>query len=424
MISRSVKAGALQYTIFISVIVALLVTSFIGLSYLHQKTRMKSLFMIDAIDNANNGFNHLITNEIGYNSPVTLKFTDSIENSTTLIKREWGIYDIVAVNAKVKNEAFNKIGLIGGSIGIRPSIYLKDNSKPLILVGKTVIKGEAYLPEKGARKGSIGGNSYRGAKLIYGNTHLSRSILPLLTNREKVSTPINASYLRENFERFELQENTKYISSFSDKTLFFESRDFIDLEFIELTGNIVIQSHTGIAVSPSSKLEDIILVAPIIEVRNGVKGNFQALASEQIFVDSNCQLNYPSALVLNEKVTIATDSTLINQQPVVNQIQIASNTIVKGIITFLSKEIKNNYKPQIIISANAEVWGEVYCDRNTDLRGTVIGSVYTDHFIAMQSGSVYINHIFNGEIITPDLTPQYSGLQFLKTQRAVAKWLY
>ncbi|MDC9722882.1 MAG: hypothetical protein PSN34_08915 [Urechidicola sp.] len=59
-----------------------------------------------------------------------------------------------------------------------------------------------------------------------------------------------------------------------------------------------------------------------------------------------------------------------------------------------------------------------------ELKGTVKGMVTTDAFIALQSGSVYINHIYNGRIIEPQLQAQYCGLQLATTKTKVAKWLY
>ena len=90
----------------------------------------------------------------------------------------------------------------------------------------------------------------------------------------------------------------------------------------------------------------------------------------------------------------------------------------------MSETTSNNYKPQIIIEESAIVVGEVYCDKNLELKGTVQGMVTTDAFIALQSGSVYINHIYNGRIIEPQLPSQYCGLQLETTQIKIAKWLY
>ncbi len=39
------------------------------------------------------------------------------------------------------------------------ALYLKDNNKPLVLVGGTRIDGKAYLPKRGVKSGNIAGYS-------------------------------------------------------------------------------------------------------------------------------------------------------------------------------------------------------------------------------------------------------------------------
>ena len=55
-----------------------------------------------------------------------------------------------------------------------------------------------------------------------------------------------------------------------------------------------------------------------------------------------------------------------------------------------------------MLEGQSTVVGEIYCDKNFELSGTVKGSVLTKGFIANQFGSVYKNHIYNGKIIAGD----------------------
>ncbi|MGC1633475.1 MAG: hypothetical protein WA749_15300, partial [Gelidibacter sp.] len=66
----------------------------------------------------------------------------------------------------------------------------------------------------------------------------------------------------------------------------------------------------------------------------------------------------------------------------------------------------------------------VFCNNNTELRGTVYGTIYTSNFVAQQSGSIYQNHIYNGRILSKELPTEYIGLQLESTQKGVMKWLY
>jgi hypothetical protein len=70
------------------------------------------------------------------------------------------------------------------------------------------------------------------------------------------------------------------------------------------------------------------------------------------------------------------------------------------------------------------VIGEVYCNQNTELKGAVIGSVFTNNFIANQFGSVYQNHLYHGQISIDQLPEAYVGLLFNNSKQGIAKWLY
>ncbi len=418
------KAGALQYTIFVSVLILLLVSAFISLVYLQQKTRIKTAFFQETIHQSNMGFDYLAAHQIAYNQELNISFNSEFENSTVLSKKQWGFFDLVTSQSKIKNEFFEKIAIMSGHQSQKEALYLKDNNKPLVLVGNTEIRGQVAIPKQGVRRGNIAGNSYYGSQLIYGNTRLSNSQLPKIVNRNDIIQLANGNFLNDQMQSFNLEEGLKKVNSFNKPTQFFISTDAINLQFIELTGNIIIQSYTKIYVSKSAQLKDVILIAPQIEINNNVSGNFQAFATEQMVVGENCNLQYPTALCLVENNRSLSEVEVTNQQLTNSQITIGSETVVKGAIVFLSGVAENNYKPQILLEENSTIVGEVYCDKNIELKGTVKGMVYTDAFVALQSGSVYINHIFNGRIIEPELPEQYCGLQFQKTQNNVVKWLY
>lgn len=421
---KKLKAGALQYTIFVSVLILLLVTTFISLAYLQQKTRLKASFFQESIHNASQSFDYLKTNSIPYFEESKISLNSQIENNTTLIKKPWGVFDLVTSNATVKKESFHKMGFIGGHTTKREALYLNDNNKPLVLVDNTKIQGNVAIPKQGVKRGNIAGNSYYGSRLIYGNTRLSDRKLPQINNKSYVETYFNDSFITNDFKFFELSDNLKKVVSFNEETHLFQNYSQINLKFIELTGNIIIQSSTKIIVSKSAVLKDVILIAPSIEIDNNVVGNFQALATKQILVGENCKLNYPTSLIVSEENIQTTSSQQNQNNENVNQIVINNSSTIKGVVAFLSSNRQQNYKPQILLEENTVVSGEVYCKKNFELKGTVNGMVYTDSFIATQFGSVYINHIFNGNIIESNLPIKYCGLQLPNTTNNVTKWVY
>ncbi len=426
---KKLKAGALQYTIFVSVLILLLVSAFIALTYLQQKLRVKASFFQETVHESTMGFDYVTKHEIPYQEELELNFNDEIESKVILTKKHWGIFDVVTSKSTVKNEFFQKVCLTGGFISKKEALYLKENNKPLVLVGNTEIRGNTALPKQGVKRGNIAGNSYYGSQLIYGSTRLSNSQLPVIANKEFIKQLNNKILSSDNINYFELEENLRKAQSFDELTLLNQSNENINLQFVHLTGNVIIWSTTKITVSKSANLKDVILIAPKIEIKDNFIGNFQAFATEEISIGKQCSLEYPTALTVIEKVAPIVnseqESTILNTElQTQNQIKIDSDTTVKGIVTYLSESRQSNYKPQILLEENAVIVGEVYCERNFELKGTVNGMVYTDSFIATQFGSVYINHIFNGRIIANELPEQYCGLQLPKTKMNIAKWLY
>ncbi len=417
------KAGALQYTIFISVVIALLVFAFISLTYIQEKLRYKALFFQEVIYNVNQRFDYLAEHKIPYISQTAITASPENRVETSVSKSHWGLFDIVTITSKKGKETFIKTALLGGYQQQKTALYLQDTNQPLVLVGNTHIEGKTYLPEQGVKRGAIAGHSYKGQQLIYGNINKSNNKLPQILNTNYLETISNTILSKEDNIFFELEENSRLVNSFSSAsggTKIMSSNEPIDLRFVELVGNIIIHSEVKIKVYPSAKLKDVILIAPQIEILESVSGNFQGLASKKIIVNEGCNLKYPTALLLLEKK----QPTMQNNNKEINQIIINKNTNVKGIIAFITEDKTDTYKPQIVLEENTIITGEVYCNQNIELKGTVKGSVYTKGFITNQFGSVYKNHIYNGKIVSKDLPSQYCGLSLKNSQQKVAKWLY
>lgn len=420
---KKIKAGALQYVLVISVIIAIIIFAFISLVYLQQRMSIKHQFTKDAIANVQMGFNYLKQKKIPYNVETSISFSDNEESVTTIIKKHWGIFDLAIVSSKIKNEFFQKVGLLGLQNPKRDALFLKDNNNRLLLVGKTKITGNVTLPKQGVRTGNISGESYYGTQLIYGSIKASTNSLPKIKNIEYLKG-FYKNYFTDNIENFELEEELKLHQSFTENTLLYEAVNPIILQNTSLSGNIIISSNTSITVKSSAILEDIILIAPKISVEENTQGNFQAIAEKSIQVASNCTLNYPTALILLEEDN-NTHQNLNQQQKIKREIpiHIDKNSQVKGMIIYYSDNKTSNYKTQIQIDEKSSITGEVFCSKNLELQGTVFGSVYTNNFIIRKSGGVYVNHLYNGVINSKVLPIQYVGIQLNNESNSVAKWV-
>lgn len=276
-----------------------------------------------------------------------------------------------------------------------------------------------FLPTNGIKTGNIGGHSYYRSKLIYGTTQLSGT-LPKIYQKHltyiKQLTKINNRLSDDKF--LNIYSKNKFKNSFKKSTQIIYEKSTINLTNKTIIGNIIIQSESKIIVDQTSNLTDVILLAPIIEIKNNVKGVFQAIASKKIIVGNHCNLLYPSALVVQENSNVFLKDAS-EKQP---KIFVKEHCTIGGLVGYLGN-IKN-HNPQIYISSNVTIKGEIYCKQNLDLRGIVYGTVYTANFVAQQNGSSYQNHLYNGQIIANSLANKYAGLDFKNHINNVVQWLY
>ncbi|WP_405567965.1 hypothetical protein [Polaribacter sp. Asnod6-C07] len=422
--TKKIKGGALQYVLVISIIIAIIIFAFISLVYLQQKMIIKHSFTKEAITNTIMPFSYLKQKEISYNEEITLNLSDTKFSNTTFIKKHWGIFDIGIATSKVKNEYFHKIAILGSQNKKRDALYLKENNSSLVLVGKTKITGNAYLPKLGVKSGNIAGESYYGNQLIYGYKKQSDSQLPQIQNIQYLKNFVK-NYAQEDFVTFELVNGLKLHQSFNDKGLLYEDDAPILISNIWLSGHILIVSQKKITVTSTAKLEDVILIAPEIIVEGKTTGSFQAIATKKIEINSNSNLLYPSALVLLNKSNANYGITSQNQKSTNEEFSIVlnENTDVRGLVVYHSENLQSNYDAQIKIEENAKVVGEVYCSKNVQFQGEVFGSIYTNNFIIKKSGDIYVNHIYNGEINANIIPHEFAGLQINQSSNQLAKWV-
>lgn len=416
---KKLKAGTLQLVTFIMVVIALLLASFLILNHVHKQFRLQTNHTIEMIRLANRGISYSLSQAEKTNDTVMIPLFDETYKSLKIKTDFWGIYEKVYSKSHIKHKTYIKIALIGKEQPpTKTALFLKDNNRPLVVVGHTKIEGQSYLPKRGVKSGNISGHSYYGQTFVNGATKLSQDFPKLSTDLQSHIKAFVEQPLENQYNLAYLDLNTKkVVNSFKNGLLLAYSPNTITLTDIQLSGHIIIQSHTKITVDDTSKLEDVILIAPIIDIKKNVKGVFQAFATERIVVAENVKLNYPSALVLLSDYKKEDTETP-------HCLEIKPKSQIKGSVLCLGSTTKDNYDIQLKIADNVLVEGEIYCQQNLELRGTVNGSVYTNNFIVKEDGTTYQNHLYNGKINANKLADEYVGLAFEDSSKNVMKWLY
>ncbi|WP_442845046.1 hypothetical protein [Leeuwenhoekiella sp. H156] len=421
---HKIKAGALQFTLLIGVLILLMLSSFVLLSYTHQRFRSQNSLLEETIKNASKGVYYALQRDrqfteydIVFKAPYFKEFEEVQVSATS-----WGIYTHVKSVASSKNYTFERNALIGskGQKENRNALVLANTFSPLVLVGTSTIIGDVTLSEYGVNPGSIGSTYFIGNTLVDGKIEIDNSeTLPQLQGhfireieRLRKSLPNKSGNIirytgKPRYNSF--KEETKWIIDSRELTL----NDTI-------TGNIIIHSDTKITVAPDAYLKDVILAAPEVIIQSGVEGNLQIFASKSIEIGNQVNLNFPSALVL---VSEANYSTEADSETSIS-IKIGSESVVMGSLVFLGDQPNFNYQPEVFIDKGASIYGEIYCEQSLELKGNVYGSVLTRTFVSREFGSVYRNHIYDGTINSNILTSEFSGLHLDSTTKNVAKWVY
>ena len=425
-LNLKLKSGALQFTVFISVLIALLLSGLMLYAYTFMYMKEQSKGAIENIKLSDTGIDFLLKQQEINTDTLTIDLVKKENQTIKVHLSHWGIFEKALAISQFRKKSFIKTALIGSLLNSEesPTLFLQETQNPLTIVGNTSIKGIAFLPSQGVKAGYIAGNSYYGSQLIYGPINKSTEVLPKV---EKSVMDALAFYLKEykpmvQEDYINLATNQRIVVSFKEKTKGAYYKEPIVLENREITGNIIIKSDTLISIKKTALLKDLILIAPIIEIEEGTIGNFQAIASKRITVGKACKLSYPSAMVLfqNNK----NNPNILSANPFDNQIFIDSGTIIKGSVCYFQTKELPDFHTQMVLEKEARIKGQVYCYGNFELRGTVSGSVYTRQFVANQSGSIFVNHIYNGTIENENIPTIFAGMVFENKPKTVMKWLY
>ncbi|MEO0902915.1 MAG: hypothetical protein AAFY00_13270, partial [Bacteroidota bacterium] len=314
------QAGSLQFVLFIGAVIAVLLLTFVLLAHSHFLFATKTDKYVELVKHTDRAIQlSLMDSQKNTSNGIQMPEDDGI--TTTIEEKDWGIYKIISATSTFQKKNFKKIVLTGNKLLDPESVlFLKDNNRPMVIAGKSKIIGDAYLPKQGIRMGNIGGQSFYGTTPIQGKQHLSISNIPEMnsTNRNAIQQLLlmgsgvsNSQGLSTSLQQLEIT------NSFFEPTRTIDA-DVLDLSGKKISGNVVIRSSYQIRINASSQLKDVILVAPKIIIGDGVVGNFQAIASKEIQVGRNCNLKYPTALVILQKsnTTPKKNSNYASQPPI------------------------------------------------------------------------------------------------------------
>lgn len=387
---KKLKASSLANAIFVSLLISVFCGCLVLISHYHNLLNQKLYLEEKNIDRNNSSFNYFLTNmqtiEYGLEKQIDV-FNDGIYSYGK--KKKWGFYDVLISKTIFKNDTINKIALVGEENNLKNNIalYVTNYDKPLKLSGKIKINGDVKIPYGKYESAYINNEKTNDIK-IEGKQLKSNKIFP------KIKNSFDIDY--DNYEPISLGElaDKEIINSFENHTKLIYISNSNELKGYSIKGNIIINSKTSIVIDETVNLTDVMIVAPKVFIGSGFSGSLQIVAEKIVEIASKVTLQYPSSIYINNNL----DSV---------SVKVKSNSTLIGGVVITCKNGKYALKRQLSIDSDSKVIGTVYCYGKTELKGNVIGSLYTDRLTLKTNSSYYENILSNVEIDKTNLMKEF-----------------
>jgi hypothetical protein len=418
---KKVEASSLLITLIIALVVGVLCTSLILVSYYNRIIDIGSRTNDKLDRNLESGINIALadTSYSLLDKRDTVDLFGDKNDSVEIVKKNWGLFNTASVMAFSATKSKKKEFIYGSELPLYMDgcLYLTDKQRPLALVGDVTLFGKAYLPKAGVRPSFIDQRGFSYKELIQGEILQSSGSLPQLDSQR-------LNILRDYLTYIEappvsaVSINTftdSLTNSFNDSLIYYFNEEEIDLSAIKITGQIIIISGKKIIVDSTSLLNNVLIIAPEINFKKGFSGIVQAFATKEINVEKNCTFQYPSCLVIVHK---SADLDL-------SKLKLASGVNFNGILLGIHENDATANYISVEIEKGTEITGIVYVDGFLAIQGKVFGTVMTNLFIYKSPGTIYENNLVDVEFNRKKLSPYFlaSPIFNKKGKNKIIQWV-
>lgn len=399
---RKVQASALYFVLIISLIVLVLISTFISFLYF-QKQYISSY---EAEKRVNNNLRYaelLIANDDLFRNEIidstTIDLFGAGDDTVKIVRRKWGLFDFVKIRASYKRANKANVMFYANAMSdtdtLSATLYLRDKQNLLSLAGDTKIFGRCYLPKAGVKPAIVEGKPFEGKKLIEGIIKNSTNQFPLIDSAilKEVVLLYDSNYVKEkyspNYRMYKIDNTIQ--QSFENYPIIYLDKNKIDIVNTSIAGHCILYSSKEINIYKEAQLMDVILIAPIVRLKKGFKGNVQIFAKDTLLIEDDVELTYPSVLFTYQ--TRENDS----------RISIGKNVKITGSILTVdeSSEDKNG---RMLVSKGTVLRGNIWCEGYLDFNGIMKGCIVTHKFIKSTTSTVYENHLLdvyiNGNVLS------------------------
>ena len=413
------KGGALYIAIFFGLLIALLLSMMILMSY-YRIIEYDSFLIEDRVQqNAKSALTLCLNSSEDQSELKTIDLYDEQNDSISYKTKWWGCYKLVAVKAFKKDYSLSYIALAGSQLPKDTCLITIEKNKPISVSGKSIFKGICLLPKAGTKTAYVDGQNFIGNNVVEGKIISASNELPEFNPAWLKTTENNlTSYNPEKDSVIEFESYLQLDSidnSFLNKTIFIHSDGVILVSNKFLSGNIILHSARKIIIENSSSIKNILCIAPKVEIKKKVLAALQVLASDTIITEEEVVLNYPSSLVVFSKKETKKQAAVI----------VGEKNSISGQILSINNSFDPLINSYLRLSKKSIVKGLVYCNGYLDIQSKVNGIVLTNSFLLVTPSSVYEGHVLNAEIDRAQLSNYFIAGILLneKNKKGIAKWL-
>lgn len=383
-----IRAAALSYAIIFALLIGLICSGILLITGTQKKIEIiqtnKEHVLLDSYAAIQYGKTKLTGND-------SAQLIHSSGDTSLIYRKPWGGLTILCARTKKGNIVKQRAAILGVQFSKKlPCLLIPGNIGSVHVAGNTRLEGDVCIPNKQIEQANFNGYNYKGNQLVYGRVLEPENNMPQLLEAFSNSTLVDIvnGIAAQRF----IEKDSSY--SFHRNSTYFQQIEALSI-FNSIYGNVVIQSFDSIFVRATARLENVILVAPKIRFEKGFVGTVQVLASEQITVEEGVKLNYPSYLVLNEQKNKDSEKSRV--------IHLEKEATVLGGILMTTQDYAYQNIPKLYVDEAATVAGLVYCVGSAEVRGAVIGHLYSSRLDLHFGGSEYKNYLLDATISSEKL---------------------
>lgn len=418
-----IRSSALYISLILSMLIVLICGSVLLIGYTYRMEN-KKLERRDKLEqNLESGLTVVLQAAFSTDTLAKMSLYGLDDDSVLLDKQAWGIYEMGLVKAWIGRDTLQKAFLIGAEVkDTLKVLYLSDEDRPLSISGKSLIRGTAYLPKSGIKAAYVENATYADKTLVYGSIKDSGRLLPepdggflhqavdllaVLDHKELPAEEMNGPDKDSTVNSFYAQVKRVYMGEAHAALSGYKAR-----------GKVMIFADSAIVIDESTSLDQVILVAPYVQIKDGFKGKLQVFASDSIRVGNRVQLDYPSALLVLKNDTAKFQVRM----------DIGKDCKVEGVLFAYEKE-RSQLMPVIALGEGTVVKGEIYVKGYLNLaKGAAVqGSVELIRFMARTSSSLYENYLIDVQLNRPARSGYYLSSKLFNgqaDQNKVLCWLW